>query len=125
MRGHGALGVRAERLSDGVRSYPRRQPRKLRVTTTTKNNKHQATDAHTHTLDGTFVRTCLLLPQVGGGQLQPAVRDDPGRGDPLPAGHPETLQDHHEHERDAGDSSVGEGQRWRRRVLPGLLLFDL
>lgn len=76
-----------------------------------------------------IVRTCrrrLLLPQVDGGQLQPAVRDDPGRGDPLPAGHPETLQDHHEHERDPGDSLVGgEGQRWRRCILQRASVFDL
>lgn len=54
-----------------------------------------------------FVR-CFLFPcfQVEGSELQPVLRHDSGWGHPLPSGHPETLQDYHEHEWDPGTRLV-------------------
>lgn len=87
-------------------------------------------------------RCCAPVPcfQVEGGELQPVLRHDSRRGHPLPSGHPETLQDHHEHERDPGkgasaplEMSFVGSVSWRGYKLPPppdppsatVLTFDL
>lgn len=109
MWGRGPLELWAERLSDWTWCHPCRQQRKLRVQKANPDTKstrlvsqHWCSLIFVTYLVQRFLFPCL---QVEGGELQPVLRHDSGRGHPLPSGHPEALQDYHEHEWDPGNTA--------------------